>query len=186
MALRVGLIPVFVALAAGADQAVRAGAPGTSERLTALAALCAIGLSDVADGFLARRLGQETRLGAVLDAAADKLAQVVLTAFFVLFAGPAFPRLPLWFLGVLVGRDALLGSGLVVLHLRCGPLRVVHRSHGKFTSAILFALLTAATAGAAADQVAAGAAGATVLVLASTGLYVRDGLRRCAEAEGAA
>lgn len=61
--IRVAMVPVFVWLLLGRDDATSAGW-----------LLAAIGGTDWIDGFLARRLGQVSELGKFLDPAADRLA----------------------------------------------------------------------------------------------------------------
>jgi cardiolipin synthase len=74
-----------------------------------LAALIAFGvasLSDWLDGFLARLLDQRSRLGQILDPAADKLMLVV--CFLVAAALKTVPR---WLAALVIGRDVVLASG---------------------------------------------------------------------------
>ena len=61
--IRVGMVPVFVWLLIGRDDPTNAGW-----------LLAAIGATDWIDGFLARKLGQVSELGKLLDPAADRLA----------------------------------------------------------------------------------------------------------------
>lgn len=65
----------------------------------------AAGLTDSADGYLARRMGQVSRVGAYLDPIADKF---LLTALYLCFgvAGLA----PWWLVWLVVGRDAMILS----------------------------------------------------------------------------
>jgi len=63
----------------------------------------AAGLSDALDGYIAKRFNRRTRLGAVLDPAADK----VLLAGVYLTLGLA-GQLPAWLVGLVVLRDLLI------------------------------------------------------------------------------
>ena len=93
--LRIGAIPVFLGFARACAQAATAGEPHASERGLAFATMVLIGVSDLVDGYLARRFGLATPLGATLDAAADKLAQISALAFFTFSRSPAFaPAIP--------------------------------------------------------------------------------------------
>ena len=71
-------------------------------------------LTDFFDGFVARRFNQHTKLGQVLDPAADK---ILTTASFIVMAlpHPNFPSIPVWLAVVVVGRDLviLIGSWVV-------------------------------------------------------------------------
>jgi cardiolipin synthase len=76
----------------------------------ALGVLVFSGVSDWADGKIARWLNQASRLGAVLDPAADRLYTLATVVAFVLR-----DIIPLWFALVLVGRDLLVGVCILVL-----------------------------------------------------------------------
>ncbi len=64
------------------------------------------GMSDAVDGWLARRLGQVSRLGSLLDPVADK---ALLVSVFVSLG--ARDLLPAWLVILVVFRDALIVSG---------------------------------------------------------------------------
>jgi cardiolipin synthase len=76
----------------------------------AVAILCAAGISDWLDGFVAKKLGQQTRFGALLDPLCDRLFVVPVLAALVFVYG-----LPLWQLAVLVTRDVANSLGMAVL-----------------------------------------------------------------------
>lgn len=80
------------------------------EDLWAIVVLILSGLSDWLDGKLARWLDQMSKLGALLDPAADRLYQLVtLTAFAVRGI------IPWWVFGVLVARDVLVAACIWIL-----------------------------------------------------------------------
>lgn len=64
------------------------------------------GLSDAVDGWLARRLGQVSRLGSLLDPVADK---ALLVSVFISLG--VRDLLPAWLVILVVFRDALIVSG---------------------------------------------------------------------------
>jgi cardiolipin synthase len=72
----------------------------------ALGVFLVASLSDWLDGFLARALNQKSRLGQILDPAADKLLVLVC---FVLAA--ALRSVPQWLAVLVIGRDVVLASG---------------------------------------------------------------------------
>ena len=74
------------------------------------------GLSDALDGWIAKRFDRRTRLGAVLDPAADKL---LLTGVYVTL-GLAH-QLPAWLVMLVVLRDLLIVLGYAVLQRRAAP-----------------------------------------------------------------
>jgi cardiolipin synthase len=116
--LRIVLVPVFAALWWKGDH------PG------ALATFTAAALSDLVDGLLARTLDQRSRVGAVLDPAADKL--LVLVAFLVAAAVHAVPR---WLAALVIGRDVCLVAGLLALTLAGRPRPAIGPSRlGKYAA----------------------------------------------------
>ncbi|MGB1658429.1 MAG: CDP-alcohol phosphatidyltransferase family protein [Longimicrobiales bacterium] len=138
---RVGLIPFFVVAGLNAQELARAGEDPSTPRLLALGLVVVMGVTDLLDGWMARRFDLSSQIGAVVDAVADKLVQVALVAFFTLSVGPVFTALPLWFLVTVFGRDLVLLVGVSVLRLRYGPLQVVHRGHGRVASVLMFGVL---------------------------------------------
>lgn len=176
--LRIALVPAWVAAAEAANGTAEAGGAAAPWRQVAAAILLAIGLSDLVDGYLARRFDLQSRLGAILDAVADKLAQVVLVTYLALRSGPAFAPLPTWFLGLLIARDLVLLVGYLTVRRRAGSVHVVHRAHGKLTSLFLFALLLAYSFGFAGGDLTWPLLALAAWVAASAGLYVCDGLRQ--------
>jgi cardiolipin synthase len=86
----------------------------------AVGLLIAAGLSDWLDGKIARALNQQTRLGQLLDPAADRL-YIVSTIVALAVRG----IIPWWLVIVLGAREVLLGVVLMILRRRgWGPLQV--------------------------------------------------------------
>ena len=86
----------------------------------AVGLLIAAGLSDWLDGKLARAWNQQSRLGQVLDPAADRL---YIAATLIALAVRAI--IPWWLVAVLVVRELVLGVALLVLRRHSiGPLQV--------------------------------------------------------------
>lgn len=73
-----------------------------SDAAMAFAVLCAAGLSDVLDGWLARRLRQATPIGAVVDPVADKVFALTVVITLVLH-----DRIPVWGVAALAAREIL-------------------------------------------------------------------------------
>ena len=114
----------------------------------AIAVLALSGVSDWADGKLARLLDQSSRLGALLDPAADRLYIVA-----TLVALAVREVVPLWLVLLLVGREAVLGGALLVLRRYGYPPLQVHYAGKAATFLLLYAfpiLLLAQTAHALA------------------------------------
>jgi cardiolipin synthase (CMP-forming) len=86
-------------------------------------------LSDAADGFLAKRFGWQSELGAVLDPVADKL--LMATVFVTL----AYLRLvPLWLVAAAIARDIVIVVGALLYRCCVGPLSVRPSVVSKFNT----------------------------------------------------
>lgn len=118
-ALRLVAAPAFAALLmAGDDRA-------------ALGIFALAGISDAADGFLARQFGMTTRFGRYLDPAADKL--LMLSAFLTLAALGLSP----WWLAVLViARDIAIVLAVLFAYLMALPLRIQPLFIGKVNTVV--------------------------------------------------
>ncbi|MEE2822809.1 MAG: CDP-alcohol phosphatidyltransferase family protein [Acidobacteriota bacterium] len=102
----------------------------------ALAVFVLAGITDLLDGFIARKFGQKTPIGTFLDPAADKL---LLIASFVLLTqnsvGLTSP-IPLWLTITVIGRDVLLVISVVIINLTLGRHLFAPSMYGKATTAI--------------------------------------------------
>jgi cardiolipin synthase (CMP-forming) len=89
----------------------------------------AAAFSDAADGFLAKRFGWQSELGAVLDPIADKL--LMATVFVTL----AYLRLvPIWLMAVAIARDVIIVTGALLYRFCLGPLSVRPSVVSKFNT----------------------------------------------------
>jgi len=103
--------------------------------LGALILLVISTVTDFIDGQIARRFNQITRLGQLLDPAADRL--LILAALLGLAIAQV---LPWWFVIAVISRDLMLiVLGIVLANHGYGPLPVHHL--GKFATFCLFASL---------------------------------------------
>jgi CDP-diacylglycerol--glycerol-3-phosphate 3-phosphatidyltransferase len=100
----------------------------------AVAILIIAGFTDWLDGKLARWLNQRSRLGALLDPAADRL-YIVST----LVALALRDIVPVWIVVLLVGREVVLGLALVVLRRYGYPPLQVHYLGKAATFLLLYA-----------------------------------------------
>ena len=106
--LRMLLIPAFVTLVI------------YHELGWALIVFATAGISDAADGLIARRAGQKTSLGAWLDPMADKL---LLVSTFVVLTVPGLGltnRLPIWLTALVISRDVLIVVTVAIVNLAIG------------------------------------------------------------------
>ena len=106
-AARLAGVPVFLWLVLGPRTA--------TADAWAVALLIVAGLSDWLDGKIARALNQTSRLGQVLDPAADRL-YIVATVLALAIRN----IIPWWLVAVLAVRELTVGVALVVLRRRVG------------------------------------------------------------------
>ena len=113
----------------------------TEQRFAAFIVMLISLLSDGLDGYLARRLNQESMLGRFLDPLCDKifLAAVLLTLLYV-------GAIPLWIVLVVILRDFLILLGSYIL-LRSKSVVESSNILGKITGFIFGAMILAFTAG---------------------------------------
>jgi phosphatidylglycerophosphate synthase len=173
--LRILGVPVLLWMLQQAESDAAAGMPPDLWRWRALGMLFAIGISDVLDGYIARRFKLASWAGALLDAGADKLVQLAGLAFFAFGAEAAFVMLPLWFFALVLARDVVLSVGALVLYLLRERPPVEHQIHGKLSTVGVFALLFWMIADLPAWGVTIGTALLTVVIVGSTSAYVVAG-----------
>jgi cardiolipin synthase len=107
----------------------------------ALVVFIVASITDFLDGFLARRLGQQTELGRLLDPIADKL---LTTAAFVVMALPheGFPSIPVWLAVAVVLRDVVILAGSLILYLLTGFTKFKPTLLGKLNTALELLMIT--------------------------------------------
>jgi CDP-diacylglycerol--glycerol-3-phosphate 3-phosphatidyltransferase len=159
--LRIALIPVFLITALSSDS-------GTDALPAVLFAV--IGWSDYLDGIAARVTGQYSRMGALLDPVVDRM--LVISGVVVCWK---FDLLPRWALAILAARELFM-LGLARYALRRGVDLKINWL-GRWGVWPVFAALFFAICAVHWLALACLYAG-LVLTLASSGQYVRDGLRR--------
>lgn len=143
----------------------------------ALALFVVAGLSDAADGFIARTFDQRSELGAYLDPIADKL--LLVSVFVVLgFMG----ELPLWLVVAVVSRDALIVAAVLLSSLIGKPVAMKPLAVSKANTAAQIGLVIVVLAELAFSQAFGplrpaliGMAG--ILTVASTAAYLVQWLR---------
>jgi cardiolipin synthase len=134
--LRLLLVPVFLLLILN------------DRHLFAIAVLALASLTDYLDGIFARKFNQVTRLGQLLDPAADRLY-----IFSALIGLAATNHIPLWLAAVVVCRDLILAVAYPVLATHgYGPLPVHYLGKaGTFALMYAFPLLLMADIWAGAE-----------------------------------
>jgi cardiolipin synthase len=135
------------------------------------------GLSDLIDGYLAKRFNMATELGAYLDPLADKAMIVSIYVTLALVAA-----IPLWLVILVVSRDIMIVAAVILSWLVGKPVRLKPLAVSKLNTVaqILLALVVLASLGFAFDAqwaVFGLIALVTVLTLASVVLYVIEWVR---------
>jgi len=137
----------------------------------ALLLFIAASFSDLADGFIARRWGFTSQIGAWLDPVADKL--LMLFCFVALWKAGA---IPLWLMVLVIARDLGIVAGALLGKLLGLPLRIAPLAIGKATTAVLAVFVGAVLLLLAFDveaphYVTAGSFTAAAFILLSGAVY---------------
>ena len=103
--------------------------------LASLVVFVIAGLSDAADGFIARAFHKKTNMGTYLDPLADK---ILLVSAFITMA--MFKMLPPWLAVLTVSRDIIILLGVLILVLNNYPVKVKPSILSKATT--LFQVVT--------------------------------------------
>jgi len=145
----------------------------------AVVVLALSGVTDWADGKLARALGQSSRLGALLDPAADRLYIVATLVAFVIR-----DVVPLWVVVVLLGRELVLGLTLLVLRRDGWPPLQVHYLGKAATFLLLYAFPLLLLADGTGTAAAVARPVAYALTAWGAALYVLAGMLYVVQAAG--
>lgn len=111
---------------------------------TCLVLLIVAGVSDMLDGFIARRFNSTSRFGEVADPIADKLLALVVVSVMLLTG-----LLPLWASAIIIGREVVILGGAIafrsiVRRLDIEPL-MISRINTSVLIVVLCAIIAAQT-----------------------------------------
>lgn len=111
-------------------------------RRLALGLVLIMAISDGLDGYLARRLREETPLGRFLDPVADKLL-IVCAAVLLAVESTAVPgfKLPSWVPAIALGKDVLLLIGFGLVYATTGEFFIQPRIWGKACTLIQLVMI---------------------------------------------
>ena len=130
-AARILMVPFFIA-------AVLYNVPDQKIlRMTALGIFLVAVISDVIDGYIARRWHQRSPAGVILDPIADKL--LLMSAFLCLYKiGVGFPvvSFPKWLIVAVVSRDVILLIGAGIIYILHGRMPVEATFWGKASTCL--------------------------------------------------
>ena len=104
------------------------------------------GVTDVFDGMIARRFNQRSRLGAVLDPAADKTMMICGYLFYTLSSRPMLVKLPAWLTFTVFIRDFLIIAFAYLLYTRVQVKRFPPSWAGKLSTLLQIVTLAAVIA----------------------------------------
>jgi cardiolipin synthase len=135
------------------------------------------GVSDAVDGYLAKRFGMQTKLGAYLDPLADK-AMIVSIYIALAIAGV----IPLWLVILVVSRDIMIVGAVMLSWLVDRPVELKPHvvSKANTVAQIVLALLALATRAFdfnAEPLLLLAMAAVTVLTLLSIAFYLAEWVR---------
>jgi cardiolipin synthase len=137
----------------------------------------AAAISDAVDGFLAKRFGMTTELGAYLDPLADK---VLIVSIYVTLGITGV--IPLWIVILVVSRDFMIVGGIMLSWLVDRPVAIRPHAVSKFNTGvqIFFACWVLGALGYGFEPepvLTLVMALVAVLTLVSVGLYLADWVR---------
>ena len=98
-------------------------------------------VTDILDGWLARRFGWQTRLGAFLDPAADK---ILMGLTFMVLAWSS--HVAVWLAVLVVVRDLVIAGGALAYRVRFGPFDHAATWLGKASTLVQMALVVVVVA----------------------------------------
>jgi cardiolipin synthase (CMP-forming) len=140
-------------------------------------------ISDAVDGFLAKRFGMTTELGAYLDPLADKV--LIVSIYITLGTNGIIPR---WIAILVVSRDLMIVGAILLSWLVDKPVRVKPLAISKFNTVaqIVYAGLVLAMSGFAISAdwlLTAMMLLVAALTLLSIGFYLAEWVRHMNETE---
>jgi cardiolipin synthase (CMP-forming) len=143
----------------------------------------AAAISDGVDGFLAKRFGMKTELGAYLDPLADK---VLIVSIYVTLGITGV--IPLWIVILVVSRDFMIVGAIILSWVVDRPVKIKPHLISKLNTGVQigFACLVLASFGYAFDAeplLTLVMALVAVLTLLSVGLYLAEWIRHMNSAE---
>ena len=176
-------LPNLITLARILSVPIVVWAIAANEMLLAFVLFLAAGVSDAVDGYLAKRFGMESELGAYLDPLADKV--LIVSIYVALGVSEAAPR---WLVILVVSRDIMIVGAIMLSWLIGRPVAVKPLLVSKLNTVaqILFAGLVLGSLGLKFDPgwlLPALMAAVAALTLLSVAAYVREWVRHMGASE---
>ena len=176
-------LPNLITLARILSVPVVVWAIAANEMLLAFLLFLAAGVSDAVDGFLAKRFGMQSELGAYLDPLADKI--LIVSIYIALGINEAVPR---WLVILVVSRDLMIVGAVMLSWLVDKPVAVRPLLVSKLNTVaqILFAGLVLGSLGLGFNAgwlLPVMMALVAALTLLSVAAYVREWMRHMGQTE---
>ena len=175
--------PNLITLARILSVPVLVWAIASGEMLIAFLLFVAAGVSDLVDGFLAKRFNMTSEIGAYLDPLADKV--LIVSIYVALGITGAIPR---WLVILVVSRDIMIVSAVIVSWLfdKPIPMKPLMVSKLNTVAQVAFAALVLASLGfnfkpSPYDLILMGFV--TVFTLVSVSLYLVEWVRHMSTIE---
>ena len=177
-------IPNLITLARILSVPIMVWAIASGEMLIAFILFLAAGVSDAVDGFLAKRFGMTSKLGAYLDPLADKA--LIVSIYATLGVNGYIPR---WIVILVVSRDIMIVGAVILSWLVGRPIAVKPLVVSKINTAaqIVYAVLVLGSFGLRFEAdwlIAAAMIAVAALTLVSVAAYVREWIRHMGGANG--
>ncbi len=176
---RILMTPFFVITAISYSHGLSHSEPSEILRWTAMGIFTVAALTDVLDGFIARRFNQCSRLGTLLDPLADKvfMLSVIITLSFTSWG----ETLPAWYAALIIARDMIEISGAIVIGLIAQDIKVIHHWTGKIAMFLQIAVVAGVFFSFIAALLEFLVIISALLTFIATVLYIRAGLRQLPE-----
>ncbi len=129
-------IPNFITIARILLVPVLVWAIGSAEMRIAFVLFIAAGISDAVDGFIAKRFGMTSELGALLDPLADKV--LLVSMYIALGIANALPQ---WLVILVVSRDFLIVGGVLLSWIVDKPIAMKPHVVSKLNTAAQIVLV---------------------------------------------
>jgi len=126
------------------------------------------GVTDVLDGFIARKFNMVTKVGAVLDPLADKLMLLTVLGCFTLKN-----YLPYWVITIVLIKELLMIAGGIYLYFHKEKVVIPANKYGKVATVVFYTaiVLTTFNVGAAYNDILIG--GAIFMTMVAFVVYLR-------------
>ncbi|HMP90626.1 MAG TPA: CDP-alcohol phosphatidyltransferase family protein [Kiritimatiellia bacterium] len=177
--LRILGVPVFILLVMYYLAGIKSGNVSDSYRIAALILFLLVAVTDALDGYLARKRGEVSRLGSILDPIADK---ALMLSGLILLTKPSVPEIephiPLWFTGLVISRDVFLVAGAFLIHAMASEVKIKPHLTGKIATALQVIVIAWVLAQASPYWFMYVVALAGTFTIASWSIYLVDGLRQ--------